>query len=84
MLNLDLLEKVLGLVSPPHFAFTFFKKYSINWRNFLSACNMSMEIICFLDYDSINVKINLGFPTKLFFFTIKNVKIKIWISSERK
>ena len=56
MLNLDFLEKVLGLVS---------------------ACNMSMEIICFLDYDSINVKINLGFPTKLFFFTIKNVKIKI-------
>ena len=38
MLIFEFLEKVLGIVSPPHFVYDFFRKmfltlYSINWPN---------------------------------------------------
>ena len=40
MLNINFLEKVLGLVSPPHFMYDFSRKvflmfFSINWQNFI-------------------------------------------------
>ena len=39
-MNLDFLEKVLGMVSPSHFWYDFSRKiflllYSINWPNFI-------------------------------------------------
>ena len=58
MLNFDLLEKDLEIVSPPHFVYDFSRKiflklYSINWPNFVSLPllleilgNMCIVIVC--------------------------------------
>ena len=59
MLHFDLLDKGLGIVSPPHFVFNFSTKmfhmlYSINWPNFIVSLplllgildNMCIEIVC--------------------------------------
>ena len=69
MLNFALLEKALGLVSLPHFAYDFTRKmflmfYPINWPNVIVWLlllleilgNMYMGIICLLVDDVINFK----------------------------
>ena len=48
MINFDFLEKGLVIVSPPHFAFGFSKKYfliSINWPNFIFWLSLLLEIL---------------------------------------
>ena len=50
ILNLDFLEKGLGLVSPPHFVRNFLRKiffmlYSINWPNFIAWLLLCLAIL---------------------------------------
>ena len=88
----------LELVSLPHFLHDFWWKiflllYSIIfWPNFISWLSLLYEIlgnmciaIGFLPgCDVINFEINLIFLIKPFFLCDQKVKIKIWISWERK
>ena len=59
MLNIDFLEKDLGIVSPPHFVYDFLRKvflklYSIKWPGFIAwfllllkiLVNMCIAIVC--------------------------------------
>ena len=79
MLNVDFLEKYLGIVSFPHFVFNFSRKmflmlYSINWSNFIVwfllpfdiLDNMCIAITCFPGCDVISFEINLIFLIKPF------------------
>ena len=50
MLNIDFLEKGLGIVSPPHFVYDFLRKvflmlYSITWPNFIMWLYLLPEIL---------------------------------------
>ena len=50
MLNLDFLDKVLGIVSPAHFEYGFSTKmflmlYSFNWPNFIAWLPLLLEIL---------------------------------------
>ena len=50
MLNLDFLDKGLGIVSPVHFVYDFSKKnflmlYSINWSNLIVWLALLLEIL---------------------------------------
>ena len=50
MLNFDILDNGLGIVSPAHFAHGFSKKtfpmsYSINWPNFFAWLPLLFEIL---------------------------------------
>ena len=49
ILNLDILDKGLGIVSPAHFAYDFSTKmfllYSINWPNFIAWLPLLLEIL---------------------------------------
>ena len=80
MLNFDLLEKDLGIVSPPHFVHDISKKmflmlYSINWPNLIAwlfllleiLINMCIAIVCFPRFDVINLEIELIFLIKSLF-----------------
>ena len=70
MLNLDFLEKSLGLDSSPYFLYNFLRKiflmlYSINWPNLIVRLpllleilgNMCIVIVCFPVYNIINCEI---------------------------
>ena len=80
MLNFDLLEKDLGIVSPPHFVHDISKNmflmlYSINWPNLIAwlfllleiLINMCIAIVCFPRFDVINLEIELIFLIKSLF-----------------
>ena len=61
MFNFDFLEKVLGLVSPPHFVYDLSKKifltlYSINWQNFIAWLPLLPEILASMYI------VNIGWP----------------------
>ena len=50
MLNVDFLEKGLGIVSPAHFVYDFLRKvflklYSINWPGFIAWLSLLPEIL---------------------------------------
>ena len=74
MLYFDFLEKVLGLVFPPHFVHDFARKmilmlYSLNWPQFIARLpllleilsNICIAIVCFLGFDVIHFGINFIF-----------------------
>ena len=80
MLNFDILEKGLGLVTPAHFVCDFSRKifpmlYSINRPCFIVYLlllleifgNMCIVIICFPAEDAINFEINLSFSYQVVF-----------------
>ena len=51
MLNIDFIEKGLGIVSLPHFVYDLSRKiflmlYSINWPNFIIPSDMFIAIVC--------------------------------------
>ena len=84
MLNFHLLEKGLGIVSPPHFVFDFPRKtflmiYFINWPNFIVwllflieiLVNMCMIIFCFPGCNVMSFEINLIFLIKPFLYMTK-------------
>ena len=84
MLNFDLLEKDLGIVSPPHFVHDISKNmflmlYSINWPNLIAwlfllleiLINMCIAIVCFPRFDVINLEIELIFLIKSLFYMNK-------------
>ena len=84
MLNFDLLEKDLGIVSPPHFVPDISKKmflmlYSINWPILIAwlfllleiLINMCIAIVCFPRFDVINLEIELIFLIKSLFYMNK-------------
>ena len=84
MLNFDLLEKDLGIVSPPQFVHDISKKmflmlYSINWPNLIAwlfllfeiLINMCIAIVCFPRFDVINLEIELNFLIKSLFYMNK-------------
>ena len=84
MLNFDLLEKDLGIVSPPHFVHDISKKmflmlYSINWPILIAwlfllleiLINMCIAIVCFPRFDVINLEIELIFLIKSLFYMNK-------------
>ena len=91
MLKSEILEKGLGIVSPPHFVYDFWKKmflmvYSINWPNFIVWLPSLLEILG-------NIRIAIlrfpGFDVFFFFNQViflhgQKVKTKFWISWERK
>ena len=90
MINFDFLEKVLGIVSPPHcvwfFKKMFFMLYSINWPNFNVWLHLHHEIlgnmcianVCFPGCDLINFEINLIFLIKLFSSWPKSWDKTLW------
>ena len=79
-----LLDKCLGLVSLMHFVSDFSRVlsvlYSINWPNFIVwlpvfceiLSNIIIVIICFQDYDLINLDIDLNFLITSFSCIIKS------------
>ena len=97
MLNLDFLEKNLGIVFLQHFVYSFSRKiflllYSVSWPNFI-ACfpllgeilrNVWFLIVCWPGCDVTNFEIGLIFLIRLFFLYDQKVKIKIQISWEQK
>ena len=89
MLNFNVLEKNLGIVSLSHSVYDFWEKmvlvfYSINWPSFLFwlplLCgilgNMCIAISCFNGCDVINFEINLIFLMKSFFCMTKKRRPK--------
>ena len=89
MLNLDFVEKGVGIVSTTHLVCDFSRKmflllYSINRPSFIVwlsllfeiLVNMLIAIVCFPGCDAINIKINLIFLIKLFFYLTKNPRQK--------
>ena len=85
MLNFNLLEKGLGIVSPLHFPHTFSRKmflvlYSIKWPNFfvsnIRLYSMCIAIVCWPSCDVINFEINLIFLIKPFFNITENSRQK--------
>ena len=90
MLNFDILNKGLGIVSPPHFVYgfstkMFLKLYSINWRNFIVWCpllleilgNMCIAMVCEPGCDVKNFKINMISLIKPFFYMTKKSRRKL-------
>ena len=90
MLNLDLLDKGLGIVSPAHLVYDFSKKmflllYSVNWPNFIVWLPLLLEIsgymciaiVCSQDCGFINFKINLIFLIKTFLYMTKKSRQKL-------
>ena len=91
MLNLNLPEKGLGLVSPPHFVYHFSRKmffvlYSISWANFIVWLSLHLEvlgsiyitIVCLLlpGCDIIKLETKLIFLIKLFCYMTKKSRQK--------
>ena len=81
MFNIDFVEKVVGIVSQLHLVCDFLRKmflllYSMNWPIFIVWLSLLLEIlvtmriaiVCFSGCDVINIKINLIFLIKLFFY----------------
>ena len=73
MLDFDFLEKCLGLVSPPHFVYLFFRENELTDQIWLSDC------LYFLKY----VSYNYFFPV-YDIISFEKFKTKIKISLERK
>ena len=89
MLNFDVLENRVVIVSLPYFAYNFSRKmflmlYFINWPNFITwlsflleiLVNMCIAAVCEAGYDVIDSEINLIFLIKPFSYYQK-VKTKI-------
>ena len=87
MLNFDILDKGLGILSPARFGYDFSTKMflmlcSIKWPNFIVWLpllleilgNMCIIIVCWPGCDVINSKINLIFLINLFLYRTKKVK----------
>ena len=90
MLNFDILDKGLGIVSPSHFVYNFSTKmylvlYSINWPNFIVwlplrleiLVNICIAIVCYPGSDVLNFKINLIFLIKPFLYVTKISRQKL-------
>ena len=90
ILNLNLLEKGLGIVSLSHFVYNFSRKkfimlYSINWPNFNAwlpfffeiLVNMCIVIVCEPSRDVINFEINLIFLIKPFSYMTNKSRQKL-------
>ena len=84
MLNFDILERDLGIVSPQYFVYDFSRKifivlFSINWPDFCAwlallleiLSNMCIAIVYFPGCDDINFEINRTFLIKPFFYMTK-------------
>ena len=97
MINFDILEKGLGIISPTHFVYGFLTKmffmlYYINWPNFIVRLSLLLEIlgntciliISFSDCNVINFEINLIFLIKPFFYLTKKVRQKFKCYSNEK
>ena len=89
MLNFDILEKGLGIVSPAHFVHDLSRKmflmlYSIRWPNFFAwlfllveiLVNMWTGIVCYPGRDVTNFEIKLIFLIKSFLLMTKKSKQK--------
>ena len=87
--KLDFSEKGLGLVSPPHSVYDFWRKifsmlYSIIWPHFIVWLplllkilgNMCITIVSYPDSDVIKFEINLIFLIKPFFYMTKKSRQK--------
>ena len=79
MLNFNFPEKCLGLASPPHFVYNFWRKmfpklYSISWLNFIvwlsllleTLSNMRITIVCWPGCNIIKFETNFIFLIKSF------------------
>ena len=97
MLNFDILNKGVRIVSAAHFVYDFstimfVKLYSINWPNFIVSLpllleilgNMGIAIVCWSGCDVLDFKNNLFVLIKPFLYMTKKVKTKTEISWERK
>ena len=78
MLNFDFLEKVLGIVSLPHFVYDFSRKlfliiYSVKWPNFNAWLPLLLEIMC----------IAIAFVTRLWWWWWRIVFV-VWSTDERR
>ena len=89
MLNFDLLDKGLGIVSPAHFMYDLSTKiflllYSINLPNLIVwspllleiLCNMCIAIVYYPGCDVMDFEINLIFLIELFFLHDQKVMAK--------
>ena len=89
MFKFDILEKGLGIVSPPYFVYVFSRimflmLYSISWPNFIAWLLLLLEIlgnvcrviVCYSGWNVINFKINLFFLIKPLFYMTKNSRHK--------
>ena len=90
MLNVDSLEKGLGIVSSLNSVYDFSRKiflmlHSINWANFTASLALILKvldkicivIVCFRVCDVINLEINLIFLMKRFFYMNEKSKQKL-------
>ena len=88
ILNFEFLDKGLGLVSPPHFVYTFspkmyLKLYSVNWPSFIVWLPFLLEIlndIC----TAIKFQIYLNLSNQVVFIHDQKVNTRTWISWEQK
>ena len=89
MLKFDLLDKVLGIVSPAHFVYDFPTKmflmlYSINWPSFTAWLpllleilgNICIAIVCYPGCDVMDFEINLIFRIEQFLLHDQKVVTK--------
>ena len=95
IINFDVLEKGLGIVSLPNVRNIsrkmFLMIYSINWSNFIVWLpllleilgNMCIAIVCFPLCDVTDFEINLIFLIKPFFYMSKMLR-QVFMSWERK
>ena len=86
--NLNFLEKVLGVVSPTYFVIDFLRIFILIFyeqTNFIVKLpllheivgNMCIEVICFPGCEDVNLEIMLRFLIKPFSYTTKKVRTKI-------
>ena len=97
MLKFYILSRRLGLASPPHFVYDFWRKmlfmlYSINWPNSVAWLpllleilgNMCIVIICYPVCGVINFEINLSFLiTPFLYITKKAGQKRKYLKNER-
>ena len=89
MPNFDFLEKDVGIVTSPYFAYDFSRKmflllFSINWPNCIVWLhllleilgNMCIAIVYFAGCDAISFEINLIFLIRPFFYKTKKFRQK--------
>ena len=89
MLNFDILDKGLGIVSPAHFVYDFSTKmllmlYSINWTNFIAWLPLLLEIlgnmciatVCYPGCDIMDFEINFIFLIQPFIVNYQKVMRK--------
>ena len=75
MLNSEILEKGLGIVSLPHFVYDFSRK--VFFELLTDRISFSDCLICFPDCDVINFAVSLIFLIKAFFYMTKMSRQKL-------